>query len=146
MVVLFAGVFAAVFLVRNFKAPDRESYVADNQTVIDVLPRPPGAREVMRQVLNNEETLFGEQFGHTVGYTTHVTYRVPSDATAAGVIRFYRTGLSDWTAKTWTVDRLPFACFDRGGAVVNISPEGMQVGAATKSYTLSVDHDGGDCE
>lgn len=145
MLVLFGGVFAAIALIRYFKAPDRAAYLADNQAVIDVLPRPPGAHEVSRQELSNEKAVFGEQLSHTVGYTTHVTYRVPRDATAAGIVRFYRTALSEWKADTWTVDRLPFACFDRGGALVTISPEGMQGGTGPKSYMLTVDHDGGDC-
>ena len=146
LLVLFGCVLAAVFIVQSFRGPDRKEYLADNEAVIDVLPSPPGAHELRRQVLSNEEALFGEQLERTVGYTTHVMYGVPGDTTAAGVVRFYRTGLGDWQPKTWTVDRLPFACFARGGAVVNVSPEGLQGGTGTKSYTLSVDHDGGDCD
>ena len=143
LIVLLGGVAGAVLLIGYFRGPDRDSYVAGNQELIATLPRPPGAHELMRQVLSSEQTVFGEQLSHTVGYTTHVTYGVPPDTTAAAIIRFYRTGLAGWNATTWTVDRLPFACFEREDAVVGISPEGLQSGA--KSYTLSVDHDGGDC-
>jgi cell division septation protein DedD len=144
--VLIAVAVGAVLLVRYLRGPNRESYVAANQELIAQLPRPPGAHERMRQVLSSEETLFGEQLSHTVGYTTHVTYGVPADTTTAAVVRFYRQALADWRAKTWTVDRLPFACFNRDRALVVVSTEGMQPStAASKSYTLSVDHDGGDC-
>lgn len=134
-------------LVRFFRGPDRETYLAKNERIVQTLPRPPGAHEIGRQILSVEES-WGEQFSHTVGYTTHVSYAVPNTRTDAGIVGFYRTRMSGWHRESWTVDRLLFACFDRRGAIVAIDTSGMELvgGATRKTYGIAVTHAGGTCD
>ena len=138
---------AAVMLTRFFRGPNRAQYLAQNERVISRLPQPPWAREVLRQNLPVEKTVFGEQLSHVVGYTTHVDFRVPANVTAAGIIRFYERRLRRWHTSSWRVDHTPFACFDRGGATANIETDGMiqRPGKKQKSYGIAVDHRGGTC-
>jgi hypothetical protein len=136
--------------VHFFHGPDRDQYLASNERILTALPLPPGAHETSRQILRDEETVFGEQLSHTVGYTTYVNYAVPDDSlTSKDVVAFYKQRLLGWSGTSWVVvDRTSFACFARKGATVSIQPEGMETPGATspKSYGIAVDHKGGDCK
>jgi hypothetical protein len=148
VVVLLVGATVAItLLVRFFRGPDRETYLAKNERIVQSLPRPPGAHEIGRQILSIEES-WGEQFSYTVGYTTHVSYAVPNTRTDADVVGFYKKRMSGWRRESWTVDRLLFACFDRNGATVAIDTTGMELlgGATRKTYGIAVTHAGGTCD
>jgi hypothetical protein len=133
--------------VRYFRGPDRASYVAKNERLLSALPQPSGAQEIGRQTLSTEDC-WGEQVCRTVGYSSHVSYRVPLRLTNKDVIRFYRLRLRSWRATSWAVDGTLFACFHRNGAVVGVATEGMELlgGAKQKSYSVGADHNGGNCD
>ena len=76
LAVLLGAAVGVTLLVRYFHGPDRAAYLARNERIVVSLPRPRGADEIGRQLLSNEES-WGEQFSHTVGYSTHVSYAVP---------------------------------------------------------------------
>jgi hypothetical protein len=138
---------AVILLVHYFRGPDRASYLAKNERILSGLARPPGAHETARQILKDEEQLFGEQLSHTVGYTTYVTYTVPPRTTQEDVVRFYTQRLRNWHRTSWTVDRTLFACFDRKRAIVSIQPEGMHpLGSLRKTYGLAANYQGGSCD
>jgi hypothetical protein len=80
---------AITLLVRYFRGPDRESYLAKNELIVVGLPRPRGAHEITRQMLANEES-WGEQFSHTVGYSTHVSYAAPNAMSGESLVNFYK--------------------------------------------------------
>ena len=69
-VLVVAAAVCAVLLVRFFRGPDREDYVGENERIVRALPVPPSAHETTRQILRNENTVFGEQLSHTVGYVS----------------------------------------------------------------------------
>jgi hypothetical protein len=115
--------------------------------VLHQLPLPHGAHETSRQILRDEDTVFGEQLSHTVGYTTYVTYAVPTKLTSKDIVAFYRGHLVGWHGTSWVVDETSYACFARNGATVSIQPDGMDPPGATspRSYGVAVNHKGGDC-
>jgi hypothetical protein len=144
---IIGGGIAVTLLVRYFRGPDRASYVAKNERILAALPRPSGAKEIGGQILASEDC-WGEQLCHTVGYTSHVSYRVPLRMTQEDVVRFYRLRMHGWRPTSWSVDGTLFACFDRRQASVAISTDGMELlgGARQKSYEISADHNGGSCD
>jgi hypothetical protein len=147
--VLVIGVAVSiVFAVRFFRGPDRGDYLAENDRIVRALPLPRGARETTRQILRNEDTVFGEQLSHTVGYVTYVTYAVPRAASSKDVVAFYSRGLPGWRKTQWRVGSTTFGCFSKDGATVNVQPEGLDPPGETspETYGLAVDHDGGDCD
>lgn len=147
VLIVVAGL-GVVLLVRFFHGPDRGDYLAKNERIVQALPLPPGAHERMRQILRNEDTVFGEQLSHTVGYTTYVTYAVPAPTSSRAVVAFYGRRLPGWRGTRWRVDGTTFGCFTRDGATVSVQPEGLEGGGATSppSYGVAVDHDGGGCD
>jgi len=147
LILLVSAGVAVTLLVRFFQGPDRQAYVAKNERIVQSLPRSPGAHEIGRQILANQDS-WGEQFSHTVGYTTHVSYAVPSKSTDAAIVRFYMKHMPGWRQKSWTVDRMLFACFDRGEATVAIDTTGMKLlgGATRKTYGIAVNPSGGPCD
>jgi hypothetical protein len=84
---------------------------------------------------------------HTVGYATD-SYAVPRALTQQDIIRLYQKRLAGWHRESWTVDGTLEACFDRGGATVAVDTTGMDLlgGATQKTYAITVDHNGGNCE
>jgi hypothetical protein len=147
-VLVVAAAVCIVFAVRFFRGPDRADYLAKNERIVHALPLPPGAHETTRQILRNEDTVFGEQLSHTVGYTTYVNYAVPAPTSSSEVVAFYGRKLSGWRGSRWRVDGTTFGCFTRDGATVSVQPEGLGGADATSppSYGVAVDHDGGGCD
>lgn len=147
-VLVVAAGLGAVLLVRFFRGPDRGDYLAKNERLVHALPLPPGAHETMRQILRNEDTVFGEQLSHTVGYTTYVTYAVLGPTSSRAVVGSYGRKPAGWRRTHWRVDGTTFGCFTRDGATVNVQPEGLEdIGATSPpSYGVAVDHDGGGCD
>jgi hypothetical protein len=147
LIVVALGV-CIVLTARFFHGPDRGDYLAKNERIVQALPLPPGAHETMRQILRNEDTVFGEQLSHTVGYTTYVTYAVPGTPSSKLVVAFYDRKLQGWQRKHWIVDSTTFGCFTKEGATVSVQPEGLDPPGATspRTYGIAVDHDGGNCD
>jgi len=147
LALVLGAAVAVTLLVRYFRGPDRETYLARNEQIVMSLPRPRGAHEVARQMLSNEES-WGEQFSHVVGYSTHVSYAVPNALTQDDIVHFYKQHLRGWHGTSWTVDRTLFACFDRQGATVGVATDGMELreGATRKAYEIAVTHQGGTCD
>jgi hypothetical protein len=148
LLLLIGVAVIVVLLVDFFRAPDRGDYLARNERVLSELPLPSGAHERTRQVLRNEETVFGEQLAHTVGYTIYVTYSAPTGLTDDDIVHFYKRHLRGWRARSWSVDQTSFACFTRNHATVDVQPEGMELrgGASQKTYGIAVNHNGGSCD
>jgi hypothetical protein len=147
LAVLLGAAVGVTLLVRYFHGPDREAYLAKNERIVVSLPRPRGADEIGRQLLSNEES-WGEQFSHTVGYSTHVSYAVPNAMTGESIVRFYKDRMTGWHRESWTVDGVFIACFDRNRAVVSVDTTGMNLfgGATRKTYAIAVTHGGGTCD
>jgi len=141
------GGTAIVLGVRFFHGPDRDRYVASNAHVVGQLPRPNGAHKTLRQILREEDTVFGEQLSHTVGYTTYIYYTVPNSLTSKDVVQLYARRLPGWQRATWLLNGTTFACFARDGATVSIQTDGMTLrgGATEKGYGIAVNHKGGNC-
>jgi hypothetical protein len=147
-VVVIATAAGIVFTVRFFRGPDRGDYLAKNERIVQALPLPPGAHEVARQILRDDDTVFGEQLSHTVGYTTYVTYAVPGEPSSKDVVAFYDRTLQGWRGTQWRVDSTTFGCFTKDGATVGVQPDGLDPSGATSplSYGIAVDHHGGGCD
>ena len=147
-VIVVASALCVVLLVRFFRGPDRGEYLAENARIVRALPLPPGAHETMRQILRSEDTVFGEQLSHTVGYVTYVTYAVASPSSSREIVAFYDRQLAGWRGTRWRVGGTTFGCFTRDGATVGVQPEGLDPEGATspRSFGIAVDHDGGTCD
>src|SRR5262249_51793514 len=145
-VVVVIVVVALVIGFRFFRGPDRDQYLAKNERVIAALPVPRGAHETARQILRDEDTVFGEQLSHTVGYTTYVPYSVPPKTTSKDVVRVYTRHLPSWQQRTWSVGRILFACLARRGATVSIQTDGLDPRFSPKTYGIGVNHHGGGCD
>ena len=111
------------------------------------MPRPAGAREIARQVSPKEDS-WGEQLSHTVGYWTDISYVVPRRFSAEDVVSLFKERLAGWHQQSWTVDGTLIACFDRNGATVALDTSGMKLlaGSTQKTYALTIDHNGGNCD
>jgi hypothetical protein len=125
---------------------DRSAYLDKNERMLAELPRFPDSHLIGRQVLSDTKTLFGEQFEHTVGYTTYVTYAVPDSTTQQAVVDFYQRRLHGWRGESWTVSNVLFACFERDSATIAVFTEGIEPHVRRKSYGLSINHKGGGCD
>jgi hypothetical protein len=147
LTLLFFVVIGVVVLLWHLRTPDRKSYAAKNDRIVRGLPRTPGAREVARGVTKTEDS-WGEQLSHTVGYATDISYAVPRTLTQQDIIRLYKKRLAGWHQVSWTVDGTLEACFDRDGATVAVDTTGMDLrgGATQKTYAITVDHNGGNCD
>jgi len=147
LVLLFFVVIGVVVLVWDFRTPDRKSYAAKNDRIVRGLPRMPGAREVAHEVTKTEKS-WGEQFSHTVGYATDISYGVPRAFTQQDIVRLYKKHLKGWHQESWTVDGTLESCFDRDGETVAVDTTGMELlgGATQKTYAITVDHHGGSCD
>lgn len=147
-VLAVAVVIGAVFVVGFFRGPDRADYLAKNEQVVRSLPLPRGAHETTRQILRNEDTVFGEQLSHPVGYTTYVTYAVAEPSSSKLIVALYGRRLRGWRSTRWRVDGTTFGCFHKDGATVSVQPEGLEgIGATSPpSYGVAVDHAGGSCD
>jgi hypothetical protein len=144
LLVVVVGVMA---LVWHFRAPNRTEYVAENNEILRRMPRPTGAREIAREVSPKEDS-WGEQLSHTVGYWTDVSYVVPLRLSAEDVVSLFKERLPRWHQQSWRVDGTLIACFDRNGATVALDTTGMELlaGATQKTYALTIDHNGGNCD
>jgi hypothetical protein len=147
LVLLPLAALGVTALVWHFRTPNRTEYVAKNNEILRRMPRPAGAREIARQVSPKEDSL-GEQLSHTVGYWTDVSYVVRRTSSAEDVVSLFRARLVRWHERSWTVDGTLIACFDRSGATVALDTTGMKplAGATKKTYALTIDHDGGNCD
>jgi hypothetical protein len=147
IVLLLLAAVGVTALVWHFRAPNRTEYVAKNSEILRRMPRPAGAREIARQVTPNENS-WGEQLSHTVGYGTDVSYVVPQTFSAEDVASLFKKRLGRWHQQSWTVDGTLIACFDRNGVTVALDTTGMEplAGATQKTYALTIDHNGGNCD
>jgi hypothetical protein len=147
VVLLLLAAVGVTALVWHFRAPNRTEYVAKNSEILRRMPRPAGAREIARQVTPKENS-WGEQLSHTVGYWTDVSYVVPQTFSAEDVASLFKKRLVRWHQQSWTVDGTLIACFDRNGATVALDTTGMELlaGATQKTYALTIDHNGGNCD
>ena len=147
VVLLLLAAVGVTALVWHFRAPNRTEYVAKNSEILRRMPRPAGAREIARQVTPKENS-WGEQLSHTVGYWTDVSYVVPQMFSAEDVASLFKKRLVRWHQQSWTVDGTLIACFDRNGATVALDTIGMELpaGVTQKTYALTVDHNGGNCD
>jgi hypothetical protein len=147
LVLLLALVLGVTALVWHLGTPNRTDYVAKNNAILGTMPRPAGAREVAREVSPKEDS-WGEQLSHTVGYWTDVSYVVPRRSSAADVVSLFNESLVGWHQQSWTVDGTVMACFDRNGATVALDTTGMKLlaGSTQKTYALTIDHNGGNCD
>jgi hypothetical protein len=111
------------------------------------MPRPAGAREIAREVTPKKDS-WGAQLSHTVGYSTDVSYVVPRTLSAEDVVSLFKERLLRWQQQSWTVDGTLIACFDRNGATVALDTTGIELlaGATQKTYALTIDHNGGNCD
>ena len=91
--------------------PDRARWLAANEALVARLPHYPGSARVGVQNLSVEAG--GDLTTHVVGYSTHVAYRPPPQATAREIVAFYAARLRrhGWQGTTGVVDRVPTACF-----------------------------------
>jgi hypothetical protein len=147
VVLLLLAAVGVTALVWHLRAPNRTEYVARNSEILRRMPRPAGAREIAREVTPKEDS-WGEQLSHTIGYWTDVSYVVPQTFSAEDVVSLFREGLVRWHQQSWRVDGTLIACFDRNGAIVALDTTGMELlaGATQKTYALTIDHNGGNCD
>jgi hypothetical protein len=101
-----------------------------------------------RREVSPKEDSWGEQLSHTVGYWTDVSYVVPLRLSAEDVVSLFKERLPRWHQQSWRVDGTLIACFDRNGATVALDTTGMELlaGATQKTYALTIDHNGGNCD
>jgi hypothetical protein len=109
VVLLLCAAVGVTALVWRFHAPNRTEYVAKNSEILRGMPRPPGAREIAREVSPKEDS-WGEQLSHTVGYWTDVSYVVPRTVSAEDVVSLFKERLVRWHQQSWTVDGTLMAC------------------------------------
>jgi hypothetical protein len=147
LVLLLLAAVGVTALVWHVRAPNRTEYVAKNNETLRTMPRPAGAREIARQVSPKEDS-WGEQLSHTVGYWTDVSYVVSQRSSAEDVVSLFKERLAGWHQRSWTVDGTLIACFDRNGATVALDTTGMELlaGSTQKTYALTIDHNGGNCD
>jgi hypothetical protein len=147
LVLLLLAVVGVTALVWHLRAPNRTEYVAKNNEILRRMPRRAGAREIAREVTPKEDS-WGEQLSHTVGYSTDVSYVVPRTLSAEDVVSLFKERLLRWHQQSWTVDGTLIACFDRNGATVALDTTGIELlaGATQKTYALTIDHNGGNCD
>jgi hypothetical protein len=147
LVLLLLAVVGVTALVWHLRAPNRTEYVAKNNEILRRMPRPAGAREIAREVTPKKDS-WGEQLSHTVGYSTDVSYVVPRTLSAEDVVSPFKERLLRWQQQSWTVDGTLIACFDRNGATVALDTTGIELlaGATQKTYALTIDHNGGNCD
>ena len=70
------------------------------------------------------------------------------EASAEDVVWLFKERLADWHQQSWTVDGTLIACFDRNGGTVALDTTGMELlaGSTQKTYALTIDHNGGNCD
>lgn len=148
VVLLIGAAVASALLVRFFRGPDRSDYLAQNERIVAELPLPKGAHERGRQILRDEDTVFGEQLSHTVGYTTYVTYSAPATMTSKDVVDFYTQRLAIGAGhRGWLIES-PSPALLATAQPCRGNPKEWSCGAAAsqKTYGIAANHRGGSCD
>ncbi len=109
-----------------------DGYIAANQTALDRIEPPTGARLADT---SHQESVAGEN-GPVVGYRTTQTYELARGTTVRHVVSHYRRGLSNWDLYS---DGPYWLSYRRDGADIHILGD-SQAGPRSQ-FTISLDHD-----
>src|SRR5881628_3234646 len=74
---------------QGLSASEKQSYIGDNERLLDSLPRIPGSLRLNMQLLPYCTN------GATIGYVTHANYRTPSEMSNQDIVDFYVGNLGD---------------------------------------------------
>lgn len=146
-VLFVAGI--ALSLVATACGADKDSYVRENERILEALPEPPGAE----RLTTGHNPYYDEWGGSPIGWTTNVVYSAPPEMTDQGVIDFYVQNMGqDWQAQVEEVPivevgtgerkgRVLTAQFTWGVAQVSMNTDGM-LGGAPHTFEVVIDHRG----
>lgn len=100
-------------------------------TLLDSLPRYPGAREVSRAATVKTED------ERQTGWTVNAVYSVPQDVTEEQVLEFYRAGLTGWSPDGECCGGMRLvASYRRGSALMSVNVDNV---ANVHTYELHAD-------
>ena len=160
---LVVAIGIAVLLVAGACGVGRESYVRQNERILETLPQIPGSQQ---RTVQSSPYYLGDD-GSVDGYTTNVVYRASPDITAQEVIDFYVRSLEDeWEYELEEIptlrldiavpgqpdtldgaepgqpdDSILLVNFTKGENEVSINTDNM-TGGAGQTFELVVDHQG----
>ena len=128
---------------------DKDSYVRDNERLLEALPSVPGAERLTVE----HNPYYEEHGGPPVGWTTNVIYEAAPEMTDREVMDFYLESMGeDWQPH---VEEIPIVevgtgerkgtaqllYFTRGTAVMSVNTDNMYAGGP-QTFEVAVDHRG----
>ena len=128
---------------------DKDSYVRENERILEALPQIPGAERLAVE----HNPYYEERGGPPIGWTTNVVYEAAPEMTDREVMDFYLDSMGeDWQphveeipiVEVGTGERSGTALlldFTRGTAVVSVNIDNMYAGGP-HTFEVVVDHRG----